>query len=141
MVALQRRKLIPHLIVPAIVPAVDFYKRAFGGLEVVPIEPESGDPGNGVELRIGSAVFYVGEFLPEKGGGPEWEQCSQGAVTLHLEVEDCDTVWARAVAAGAEVVCPPQDMFWGDRYARIRDPFGHEWSFSHSAAPRQRSAA
>jgi len=98
MVALQRRKLIPHLIVPAIVPAVDFYKRAFGALEVVPIEPESGDPGNGVELRIGSAVFYVGEFLPEKGGGPEWEQCSQGAVTLHLEVEDCDTVWAQAVA-------------------------------------------
>jgi PhnB protein len=141
MVALQRRKLIPHLIVPDIIQAVDFYKQALGAEEVVRSVTECEGQLVCAELRIGLAVFHVCEVLPDSNLGPEWGNSSQVSVTLHLEVQNCDAALVRAVAAGAEVIFPPQDMFWGDRYARIRDPFGHEWSFSHSSTQQQRFAA
>jgi PhnB protein len=54
------------------------------------------------------------------------------SVTLHLQVEDCDAAYERAITAGASPVMPPADMFWGDRYAQVRDPFGHAWSIGHT---------
>jgi PhnB protein len=141
MVALQRQRLIPHLVVAEIARAVEFYKRAFGAEEDIRAGLENGSEPTCVALRIGPAVFHVCDALPEDGCGPEWEKHSRVSVTLHLEVEDCDHVLARAVAAGAEVIIPPRDMSWGDRYARIRDPFGHEWSFAHTGTQQQRFAA
>jgi PhnB protein len=141
MVALQRQRLIPHLIVVDVAQAVEFYKRALGAEESERVGSGTRSRSACVELRIGPAVFHVCDALPEDGCGQEWEKHSRVAVILHLEVEDCDHVLARAVAAGAEVIYPPRDMSWGDRYARIRDPFGHEWSFAHTGTQQQRYAA
>lgn len=141
MVALQRQRLIPHLIVADVAQAVEFYKRALGAEEAVRARSENGSQPACVELRIGAAVFHVCDVLSEGGCGPEWVKHSRVTVILHLEVEDCDRALTRAVAAGAIVISPPKDMVWGDHYARIRDPFGHEWSFAHTAAHRQRFAA
>lgn len=77
------------------------------------------------ELRIGDSIFFLADEFPPCqsplafGGSP---------VTLSLYVEDCDAVFNRAVAAGATVRMPPADMFWGDRYGQIVDPFGHVWA-------------
>jgi PhnB protein len=116
----------PHLICGGAAEAIEFYKKAFGAEEM------SRMPGPGGKLihamiRIGdSTVMLVDEF-------PEWGGFSpvllKGTpVTLHLQVADCDAAFQRAVDAGATVKMPLADMFWGDRYGVLQDPFGHNWS-------------
>jgi PhnB protein len=80
------------------------------------------------ELLLGDSRFFVVDEFP----GAAWSPRSLGAssVTLHLYVEDVDVLFDRAVAAGAEVLLPVGDQFWGDRYGMIRDPFGHRWSIA-----------
>ena len=116
----------PHLICAGATDAIAFYEQAFGATDLVRVEGPQGKLMHAC-LRIGdSAVFLVDEF-PEWGSfGPKALEGSP--VTIHLYVEDVDAVVARAVAAGAKVAMPVADMFWGDRYGVLEDPFGHRWA-------------
>ena len=116
----------PHLVCAGAADAIEFYKKAFNAVEEGRLP---GPQGKLMHARIrieGSAVMLVDE-MPECGAlGPK--SLKGSPVTIHLYVEDVDAVIARAVAAGAKVTMPVADMFWGDRYGRLEDPFGHHWS-------------
>ncbi len=121
--------LSPHLVIKNAPQAIDFYKKAFGAVE----QHTSTMPDGRLlhaSLKIGDSVLFLAEEFPEWGSkGPL--TLGGTPVTLHLCVEDADAAFQQAVTAGATVKMPPMDMFWGDRYARIIDPFGHEWAISH----------
>lgn len=121
-----------HLAVDGAVRAIEFYATAFGAEEVVRMPAEDGKRLMHAELRVAGGKLYLHDDFPEHCGGKERAASKLGAtpVLLHIDVPDCDAAIARAVAAGAAVLMPATDMFWGDRYGQIRDPFGHEWSFS-----------
>lgn len=121
--------ITPHLIVREAARAVTFYKGAFGAEELYRNLAPDGDSIVHSELLLGDSRFFVNEEFPEHG---QLSPLAHGgsAVTLHLYVEDVDALFTRAVAAGADVVIDLADQFWGDRYGRLRDPFGHEWSLA-----------
>lgn len=116
--------LTPHLTIKNAAEAIDFYAKAFGAEEVM---RQSG-PGGSImhaRLRIGDSMVMLNDEFPEHGSlGPG----EHTAVTLHLYVEDVDTVYQRAVDAGCKVLFPLSDAFWGDRYGMLQDPYGHRWS-------------
>jgi uncharacterized glyoxalase superfamily protein PhnB len=116
----------PHLICAGAANAIEFYKNAFGGVEIARIPGES-DRLMHAAVRIGNATVMLVDEIPEWGAlGPLALKGSP--VTIHLYVEDTDAVMAQAVKAGAAVKMPAADMFWGDRYGQVTDPFGHNWS-------------
>jgi PhnB protein len=141
MIMLQPERLIPRLYVADVIQAVAFYQQVLGAQQMPQDGLAPGSEETMVELRVGAAVFQIQQF------GQEGEQISSGcwsvpkSVTLHLRVEDCDAVVTRALARGAELIAAPNNMVWGERYARIRDPFGHEWSFAQPLTQSCRSAA
>jgi PhnB protein len=116
----------PHLVCAGAADAIEFYKKAFGAVEMTRL-PGPGGKLMHAMIRIGdSAVMLVDE-------NPEWGMLGPKAlkgspVTIHLYVEDADAFAARAVKAGAKITMPLEDMFWGDRYGTLVDPFGHHWS-------------
>jgi PhnB protein len=116
----------PHLVCAGAGAAIDFYREAFGATET------SRMPGPGGKLihasiRIGDSTVMLVDEMPEWGSlGPKALKGSP--VVIHLYVDDVDAFTARAVAAGAKVTMPVADMFWGDRYGQLEDPFGHRWS-------------
>ena len=116
----------PHLVCAGAADAIEFYKKAFNAIELGRLAGSQGKLMHAM-IRIGnSPVMLVDEF-PEWGSfGPK--SLKGSPVTIHLYVEDVDSVVARAVAAGAKVTMPVADMFWGDRYGKLEDPFGHQWS-------------
>jgi PhnB protein len=120
--------ITPHIVVQGADRASAFYRDAFGAEEVSRIPVPDGRLMS-VELRVGDGALHLADEFPEMGvlapptiGGTP--------VVLSLAVADADAVFARAVAAGAEVRQPPQDMFWGDRHGQLDDPFGHRWNIS-----------
>jgi PhnB protein len=140
MTALQ--PVTPHLVVNDAVAAIEFYKQALGAAEVTRLPANDGRRLMHAELNLrGMRLFlnddfpehrcnYVADavFPPKTIGGT--------AVTMHLEVDDCDAAVQQAEAAGATVTMAPWDAFWGMRYARILDPFGHSWAFAHPLPPK-----
>ena len=116
----------PHLICADAAKAIDFYKKAFNAVEMMRVKGADGKIMH-ASVRIGdSPVMLVDEY-------PAWGVLSPttlkgSPVTIHLFVEDVDFFVARAVRAGAKVTMPIADMFWGDRYGKLEDPFGHHWS-------------
>ena len=120
----------PHLIIKGAAEAIEFYKRAFGAKELsrMPMPGPDGQMKIGhAALQIGDSKLFLAEEFPEYGGiGPG----KSSPVTIHLYVTDADASFARAVEAGATVVMPLSDMFWGDRYGKLVDPFGHHWSLA-----------
>ncbi len=104
--------------------ALDFYARAFGA-EVADRNTTPDGRIMQAELRVNGGAFMLSDEFPEHMGGP---QPPAAGVTLHLHVDDADRWAERARAAGATVVMPVADQFWGDRYGQLRDPFGHTWS-------------
>jgi PhnB protein len=76
-------------------------------------------------LKVNGSSLMMHDDFPEHGGGPATEPAG---VMLHLQVDDADAWWSRAVAAGASVTMELADQFWGDRYGQLKDPFGHRWS-------------
>jgi uncharacterized glyoxalase superfamily protein PhnB len=118
----------PHLVVAGAADAIEFYKKAFGAEEIMRMPGPDGKLGH-ASIRIGdSRIMLADEF-------PQWESLGPLAlkgspVTLHLSVPDVDQAFARALAAGAKVRMPLADMFWGDRYGIVEDPFGHRWSLA-----------
>lgn len=129
----EKYGLVPHLVVNGAAKAIEFYKTALGAVEVTRMPAEDGTRLMHAELKIGDAALFLCDDFPEYCGG-ESRSPKPGVppcITLHLDVTDCDEAIAKATAAGATVKMPPMDMFWGDRYGKITDPFGHEWSFAH----------
>lgn len=124
--------LIPHLVVNGATKAIEFYKAAFGATEVMRMPEENGPRLMHAELKIGDSALYLCDEFPEYcGGKPRNPQALGGTpITLHQTVPDCDAAIARAAEFGATVTMPAEDMFWGDRYGQVTDPFGHVWSFS-----------
>jgi uncharacterized glyoxalase superfamily protein PhnB len=118
----------PHLVCQGAADAIEFYKKAFGAEELRRLAGPEGKLMHAM-IRIGdSPVMLVDEF-PEWGSfGPK--SLKGSPVTIHLYVEAVDTAFERAVDAGAKVIMPPDNMFWGDRYCVLEDPCGHRWSIA-----------
>jgi uncharacterized glyoxalase superfamily protein PhnB len=116
----------PHLVCAGAAAAIEFYKKAFDATELSRVPSEDGKLMH-ASVRIGDSVVMLNEEMPEWGSfGPK--SLKGSAVTIHLYVENADAVFEQAVAAGAKVTMPLDDMFWGDRYGKVEDPFGHQWS-------------
>lgn len=118
--------ITPHLVCRGASEAIAYYVKAFGAVELARLPTPDGRLMHAM-IKIGDSPLMLVDEFPEQGcvgaltlkGSP---------VTLHLYVEDVDAAIARAVDAGARVTMPASDMFWGDRYGRLEDPFGHQWS-------------
>jgi uncharacterized glyoxalase superfamily protein PhnB len=118
--------VIPHLVCAGAADAIEFYKKAFGAIEMMRLPGKDGKLMHAAVQIRGAMVMLVDEM-------PEWGALSPKSlngtpVTIHLYVDDVDRFFARAVKAGATAKMPPADMFWGDRYGVLVDPFGHSWS-------------
>lgn len=121
--------LSPHLVVDDANAAIDFYVKAFGAVEMGRVPRQDGKLIHGAVQIDGSLVMLADDF-PEMSDGKSMTPKAFGGtpVTIHLTVTDVDSRFRRAVDAGATVVMPLEDQFWGDRYGVVRDPFGHQWS-------------
>ena len=121
--------LSPHLVVDDAAAAIDFYVTAFGATELGRVPHPDGRLVHAALTLNGSTVMLNDDFPEACGGAPSTPTSLGGTpVTLHLQVPDVEAAFQRAVDAGATVVLPLQDQFWGDRYGVVRDPFGHQWS-------------
>ena len=116
----------PHLVCDGAAAAIEFYKKAFGATEMMRLGTDDGKIMHACLCINGSSVMLVDEF-PEMGAVSP-TSLGGSSVTIHLAVDDADAWVARAEAAGATVTMPVEEMFWGDRYGVVRDPFGHSWS-------------
>jgi PhnB protein len=119
----------PHLVVDDGAAAIDFYVKAFDAVELGRLPGPDGKLMHAA-LQINGATVMLNDDFPEYNDGKSSTPTALGGtpVTIHLTVTDVDTKFQRAVDAGATVVAPLQDQFWGDRYGVLRDPFGHQWS-------------
>jgi PhnB protein len=118
----------PHLVCDGAAEAIEFYKKAFNAVEMMRLPGPQGKLIH-ASIRIGDSAVMLADECPEWGSfGPN--SLKGSPVTIHLQVEDVDTLFEQAVSAGAEVKMPVQDMFWGDRYGYLEDPFGHHWAIA-----------
>jgi len=116
----------PHLICAGAAQAIEFYKKAFGAIEEARLPGSDGKLMHAM-IRIGDSQIMLADEMPEWGAlGPKALKGSP--VTIHLYVDDADAFAKRAAAAGAKITMPVEEMFWGDRYGKLEDPFGHQWS-------------
>ena len=129
MARVQHEHVIPSLVVKGVAEAFKFYEKAFGAKEVMRMP---GPDGKGImhgEFKIGASLFFMADESPKMNclsplalnGSP---------VSMYIYVEDVDKIFNQAVAAGAKADMPPTNMFWGDRFCSLTDPFGHKWGFS-----------
>jgi uncharacterized glyoxalase superfamily protein PhnB len=118
-------ELYPYLRVHNSAEAIDFYSRAFDAKELFRLTEPSGRIGH-AEIKIGPATVMLSDEYPEHGiKGPR--TLGGTSFAIHLHVADVDQAFEKAVAAGALVIRPLQDHFYGERSGTVRDPFGHEW--------------
>lgn len=120
--------VVPYLSVDGATKAAEFYKQAFGAQEVFRYDVDEQGRTMHIHLRINGGSVMLSDAYPEHGYPLKTPQ----AFNLHLQVDDVDVWWDRALAAGATVALPLQLMFWGDRYGQVRDPFGVVWSLGAS---------
>jgi uncharacterized glyoxalase superfamily protein PhnB len=118
----------PHLVIRGAAKAIDFYTRAFGAREHYRMPMPDGGVAH-AELQIGDSLIYLADESPQ-GAGRAPRSATSSSVVIHLYVEDADASIQRAAGAGATVTMPAMDMFWGDRFGQVRDPFGHLWSIA-----------
>src|SRR5689334_23861782 len=116
----------PYLTVSDCARALEFYKKAFGAQVIVSME---GPPGKiaHAEMKIGDSMIMLGDEMPGMGNRSP-KSLGGTAVGIFLYVNDVDSAYKQAVDAGAKADMPPADMFWGDRYGKLTDPFGHSWA-------------
>jgi PhnB protein len=124
--------VVCHLVVQGGAEALDFYKEAFGAEEIARMPAEDGKRLMHAELKLDGSTIFVCDDFPEYCGGKSRHPGALGGspVTMHRYVPDVDAAIKRATDAGAKVVMPAADMFWGDRYGLVQDPFGHSWSLA-----------
>jgi PhnB protein len=125
-------QFIPHLIVSDGRAALKFYQDAFGAAEGHQMMSPDGKKLLHGELTLDGHTFFISDEFAESEGGSLKSPGTLGGtcVRITLLVEDADTVAARAIAAGAQELMPVQDMFWGARYGKLLDPYGHEWGIN-----------
>ena len=117
--------ITPYLIISGAAKALDFYKQAFGAIELFRMDSPDGRIGH-AEIKIGDSPIMLADEHPEMGARSP-ESWGGSPVSLMLYVEDVDRVFAQAVEAGATVERPLADQFYGDRTGGLKDPFGHNW--------------
>jgi PhnB protein len=122
-------EFVPYLSVTRAEDAVAFYSDVFDTAPHILLNMPDGRVMH-CEFRIGGARFFLSEELPEHGGTPSPQSLGATTVAIHLCVDDCDAMVDKMIARGADLLMPATDMFWGERFARVRDPFGHEWGVS-----------
>jgi uncharacterized glyoxalase superfamily protein PhnB len=121
--------ITPHLVIKGAEEAIEFYKKAFGAEERYRLPwpgPDGVERVGHAELTVGGSVLMLAEESPRHGSvAPSGKGAS---VVIHLRSPDVDATMAKAVEAGATITMPAENMFWGDRYGKLVDPFGHHWS-------------
>ena len=119
----------PHLVVDDAAAAIDFYVKAFDAVEYGRVPGPDGRLIHAA-LNVNGSMVLLNDDFPEHSGGKSMTPRALGGtpVTIHLTVTDVDARYQKAVDAGATVIAPLEDQFWGDRYGVVRDPFGHQWS-------------
>ena len=118
----------PYLIIKDAASAIEFYKKAFGATELLRMARADGKVMH-AEIKIGDSPIMIADEFPEMGvRGPKALGGSPASIFLY--VGDVDAVTKQAIAAGAKVLMPVQDQFWGDRYGKLEDPFGHLWDIA-----------
>lgn len=122
------RTVTPYLVIAGAAQALDFYKRAFGAKELSRSPMPDGKLMH-AEMRIGDTRIMMSDEFP---GSLMRAPANAGTTTvmLHVYAKDVDKLWAQALAAGAKVAMPLDNMFWGERYGQLQDPFGHLWTLS-----------
>ena len=130
----ERPTFAPYLVVSDAAAAIDFYKSAFGAVELVRHPAPGTDKLMHAHLVVhGGHLMLSDDFSQSMGGKSEKPEALGGSpVTFHIHTDDADAVWEKAVAAGAEITMPIANQFWGDRYGQLRDPFGHKWSIGQT---------
>lgn len=119
----------PYLIIKDAAQAIEFYKKAFNAEELCRIPSPDGDRLIHSAVKIGDSILFIMDEVPQMGAlGPK--SLGGSSVTIHLYVEDVDSLYNQAVKAGAEVRMPLADQPWGDRYGSLTDPFGHSWGLA-----------
>lgn len=118
--------ITPHLACSNAAEAIEFYKKAFGAEELMRLPGPDGKLVHAC-LKIGDSQIMLADAREECGmKGPD--ALGGTPVSIHLQVEDVDAVFNQAIEAGATLIMPVMEMFWGDRYGQVDDPFGHRWS-------------
>lgn len=120
--------IIPYLIADDAARAIAFYKSVFGAKQVFRMDKPDGQVGH-AELKIGDAKLMIADKCPEMHQMIDMDN-SSGAISIHLYIKNADAIIKKAAAAGAKILMPAQDMFYGDRSGMIKDPFGHMWCIS-----------
>lgn len=122
--------IVPHLTIKNAAAAIEFYKNALG-FEVQQTMPAPDGRLLHARLQLGSCILLIADEFPEMSSQSRSPLSLGGSpVTLHLLVADVDSAFPKAIAAGATETMALRDMFWGARYGRFTDPFGHQWSMS-----------
>jgi len=122
------RTVTPYLSVVGGIAALEFYRKAFGARELMRRVTPDGKLIHG-RIRIGDSIVLLSDVFPDsRTAGPA--SIGTTTVTLHIYTKDVDALWDRAVAAGAKVAMPLETQYWGERYGKLVDPFGHQWTMS-----------
>jgi len=122
--------LTPYITVKDGDAAIAFYKKAFGAEELFRMPGPDGKSVMHAELQIGNARMMLGEEMPVPGTAKSPESVNTTTVSMHLYVPDVDASYKRALEAGATSMFEPMDAFWGDRFGKVVDPFGHQWGMA-----------
>ena len=122
-------RVTAHLTVKNAAEMIEFYKKAFGAVEKGRAPGPDGKTIMHAAIQIGDSFVFLNDEFPDMGAFSPLTS-KNASVTLHLYVEDADKQFQQAVAAGAQVVMPLADQFWGDRYGKLTDPFGHTWGLA-----------
>jgi|SRR5215472_5219179 PhnB protein len=122
------RTVTPYLVVDNAKAAIEFYRRAFGAKEVMKMDGPGGKIAH-AELKIGDSMIMISDEMPGSGARAP-HSLSGTTASIFLYLEDVDSTFKQAVAAGGKADSQPTDMFWGDRYGKLTDPFGHLWSLA-----------
>jgi PhnB protein len=123
----QYDSLIPSLIVRDASKAIEFYKTVFGATELMRMTFPGSPKVAHAELKIRDSVLMLGDECPEMGALAPQPDSGSPSSSVMIYLTDVDSVYEKAVSLGAKGTMPPMDMFWGDRYAKFVDPFGHQW--------------
>jgi len=122
------RTVTPYLVINGAAKAIEFYKKAFGAKEIDRAPMPDGSLMHAM-IKVGDSIIMMSDEFP---GSDSKSPTSAGATTfnLHIYSKDVDKLWQQAVAAGATPTLPLENQFWGERYGKVRDPFGHIWSIA-----------
>ncbi len=126
----NRQTVTPHLVVKGAADAIEFYKKAFAAEETMRFPSPDGKMVMHAEIKIGGSILMLADEMPQMEYWVSPVSIKGTTVGIALDVDDADAWFDRAVKAGARVSMPMMDAFWGARYGKVTDPFGHEWELS-----------